>query len=189
MRDLENDVVPLLATAPRLCDIRGERGAAAPSRVLTRILLLRAHSSLSVLPLCKGTFQLFSTFFSKRYRSGCFDRWISIFIPPLPRPLYLSPSVDYRNGGEKKMSRNLVDEFPVDQESRALAPSSPLVASSRGEKNMRNIIQELGRERGRGRKLARGEWGEGRRGAAVAELRACVRVGRVSERCSSGRME
>lgn len=87
MRDLENDVVPLLATAPRLCDIRGERGAAAPSRVLTRVLLLRAHSSLSVLPLCKGTFQLFSTFFSKRYRSGCFDRWISIFIPFPPPPL------------------------------------------------------------------------------------------------------
>lgn len=112
---------------------------------------------------------------------------------PFPDPLDFDfhPLGDYeteeRGGGgreKKKMSRNTVDEFPfVGQETSTPASSSPLVASSRGEKNMRNIIQELGtgeREQGgggRGRKLARGEWGEEELlwpSCARARARVCV---------------
>lgn len=127
---------------------------------------------------------------------------------PFPDPLDFDfhPLGDYeteeRGGGgreKKKMSRNTVsDEFPfVGQETST--PASKF--SSRGflawgekyeKHNSRTRDGGTGAGgRGEGEKIGSGRMG--RRGAAVAELRAraraCVRVGRVSERCSSGRME
>lgn len=145
VRDLENDV-----PRPQPCDIRGERG------VLTRgVLLLRGRTSFFV----EGSegeagtdpkFQLSNLFNRCLQRYRRFRR-ISIFGRNIR-------SIDRRN------ERRRLEIFEI--------VPSPLVAS-RGEKNMRNIIQQLEmgeREQGGGE-----NWlGENGEKARVAEICVCV---------------
>lgn len=143
VRDLENDV-----PRPQPCDIRGERG------VLTRgVLLLRGRTSFFV----EGSEGEAGT--DPKFQLS------NLFNPMSPTVPLLSQDFDFRPKYSFDRSTKRKEEI------FEIVPS-PLVAS-RGEKNMRNIIQQLEmgeREQGGGE-----NWlGENGEKARVAEICVCV---------------